>query len=86
MRTPSAREAENYDIVVWVDEEGDIVARGFSDTGHTALRRYVNEYQRGDIVQIYVPPKEFEADMPTDLTVGLLTRSGVRPMRSAHLH
>jgi hypothetical protein len=86
MRPPSAREAKGYDIVVWVDEEGDIVTRAFTKRGDNALKTFVNEYSKGDIVQIYSSPTEFEASLPNTLAVGYLTSKGMRPMRSSALH
>ena len=72
MRPPGKSEAIGYDIVVWVDEDGDIVARGFSPLGHKTLRGFVNKYRPGDIVQIYCSPEEFEADIPDGVHVGTL--------------
>lgn len=86
MRPPSKKEVEGYDIVIWVDKDGDIVTRGYTRAGHSALRGFVNEYHAGDIVQIYSTPAEFQADLPVTLAVGLLTPNGLRPMQSAHLH
>lgn len=87
MRTPSSREADGFDVVVWVDKDGDIVAKAFSTEGDKALKQYVNDYRKGDIIEIYVPPSQFEADMPQTLRVGLLTTArGVVTMRTTALH
>ncbi len=86
MRPPSKKEVEGYDIVVWVDKDGDIVTRGYTKAGHAALKQFVNEYRTGDIVQIYSSPAEFQADLPPTLAVGMLTSQGLRPMQSPHFH
>lgn len=72
MRPPSKTEAEGYDIVVWVDKDGDIVARAFSKPGHSALRAFVNRYRPGDLVQIYCSPEEFEDELPQGIRAGAL--------------
>lgn len=86
MRPPSKKEASGYDIMVWVDHEGSIVTRAFTKQGHSALRAFVNQYTDGDIVEIYISPSDFEAELPPDVSVGMLTGKGVRGMRSAALH
>jgi len=88
MRPPSKSEATGYDVIVWVDEDGDIVARGFSRQGHSALRAFVNKYHAGDIVQIYCTPEAFMDELPTDLAVGVLNSrtEKVMPFNPAHLH
>jgi hypothetical protein len=42
MRPPSKKEAMGYDIMVWVDRDGDIVSRAYTRSGHDALRSIVN--------------------------------------------
>jgi ribosomal protein L21E len=75
-----------YDIMVWVDRDGDIVSRAYTRSGHDALRSIVNTYEKGDIVQIHYSPPEFVADMPKGLVIGLLTSEGVKRMNGARLH
>lgn len=88
MRPPSKTEAQGYDIVVWSDKDGDIVCRAFTPAGDKALRAFVNKYHRGDLVQIYMPPEKFEAELPEGITVGLLNPKSkkVVPMNAVRLH
>lgn len=88
MRPPSKAEAEGFDIVVWSDKDGDIVCRAFTPAGDRALRAFVNKYHRGDIVQIYMPPEQFEAELPEGIHVGLLNprRKKVVAMTKSSLH
>lgn len=88
MQPPSKRQAAGFDIVVWVDKEGDVVCRAFTDPGHKAIRQLVDEYHKGDIVQIYNSPDEFQAEMPDDLAIGMLQRGSkkVVPLSFSRLH
>jgi hypothetical protein len=87
MRTPSKRAAKGFDVVVWVDGDGDIVAKGFSDAGHDALRQYVSDYRKGDIVEIYVDPDQFTKDVGENILVGALDGQGkVVAMDKLRLH
>lgn len=86
MRPPSKKEVQGYDIVVWIDSDGDVVTRAFTPVGHTTLRKFVNQYTPGDIVQIYSDPKEFTSQIPSTVVVGMLSRKGVKPMQDSALH
>ena len=86
MRPPSKKEAKGFDVVVWVDTDGDIVCRAFTPGGDEYLKNLVNHYERSDIVQIYSDPEEFYKSVPPDLVVGLLTHNGVKTMGSPRLH
>jgi len=87
MRPPSSSEATGYDIVVWVDQDGDIVARGFTKLGHSTLRAFVNKYRAGDIVQIYCNPEEFTDELASNVRVGALNSNTGRigPLLSPRL-
>jgi hypothetical protein len=88
MQPPSQRAAAGFDIVVWVDNDGDIVCRAFTSPGHKAIRKLVNDYRRGDIVQIYNSPEEFQAEMPESLAIGMLQKQSkkVVPLSIIRLH
>jgi hypothetical protein len=88
MQPPSKREAKGFDIVVWKDKDGDIVGRAFTPAGDKALRAFVNEYHKGDIVVIYCHPDEFMAELPKSILVGILADQNkkVVPLNKSHLH
>jgi hypothetical protein len=88
MQPPSKREAKGFDIVVWKDKDGEIVGRAFTTQGHKALKAFVNEYRKGDIVSIYCHPDEFIAELPKTILVGILSERSkkVVPMNKNHLH
>lgn len=88
MLPPSKKEAEGYDVVVWVDNDGDIVARGFTHLGHKQLKGFVNSYHPGDIVQIYCEPDEFIAEFSPETTVGMLNSrtKKIGPYSASRLH
>jgi len=76
MRTPNKRVAQGYDIVVWVDDDGDIVAKAFTKYGHNTLRKFVSDYRNGDIVEIYCDPDQFMKEVDETVSIGTLTTKG----------
>lgn len=88
MRPPSKKEAAGFDIVVWSDDEGDVVARAFTPAGDRALKAFVNKYEKGAIVIIYCHPEEFQQEIPKGTIVGLLSPRAkkVVPMSKNPLH
>ena len=88
MKPPSKDECNGFDLVVWKDDDGEIVCRAFTLTGHKALKQFVNKYRKGDLVVIYCDPKQFEEELEKDVIVGLLHPKSkkVVPMSKAHLH
>jgi hypothetical protein len=88
VQPPSKAESKGFDIVIWVDNDGDIVCRALTDLGHESIRKLVNDYQRGDIVQIYTSPEDFQAEMPDNLAIGMLSERAkkVVPISTIRLH
>lgn len=87
MRTPSKRVAKGFDVVVWVDNDGDIVAKAFTPRGHNSLRKFVSDYHNGDIVEIYCDPDAFMKELEDEVALGTLNQHGkVVLMGKLYLH
>ena len=72
MVSKQPEEGEGYDIVVWADEDGDIVCSGYTERGDKALKKLCGEYSSGTVMEILIPPTEFFRSMPKKLKLGLL--------------
>lgn len=70
MKLPTERQAKGYDVLVWIDEEGDVVCRAYTDEGTDFLRGMDNRYVRGDVLEIISHPDEFKKHIPPKLKVG----------------
>jgi hypothetical protein len=68
---PNIRKARGYDVVVWVDGDGDIVATSYSVRGVHAMLRIVPSYVQGDIVEILMHPDKF-TEIMHDMKVGYM--------------
>lgn len=74
MRPPTTRQAEGYDIVIWIDYDGDIVTKSYTSAGEDALRGLIPEYHKGQVAQILCDPKAFMDDMPKTLAIGIVNK------------
>jgi len=80
---------EQYDVVVWMDSDGDMMTKGFSQAGHDSLKSMSLEYI-GEPIQVLCHPDEFLNHMG-NLKVGLRSRDKSEVFRLAipskkHLH
>ena len=62
--------AVGYDVLIWIDEDGDIVCKAYTPEGDQFLLKLWPTYQKGDIMEIVSSPEEFFAAVPPDLNVG----------------
>lgn len=76
-----------YDVLVWVDDEGDVVCCGYTRKGQNFLRTLNRDYNNGDIMELVGHPRAFKAQIPNNIQVGLLMRpSGkIKPMDGPRL-
>lgn len=73
MKLPSKKQAEGYDILIWIDEEGDVVSRAYTDQGTKFLQAMDKRYVQGDILEIISHPEEFKKHLPPMLKVGSIS-------------
>lgn len=59
-----------YDVIIWIDEDGDIVCRGITRRGEEFLQTLYEPYKMFDILEILSHPEEFQAMVPSDVRVG----------------
>lgn len=65
--------AAGYDVLVWKDDDGDIVCCAYTELGTRWLRAFIPSYEVGDIAQILAPPEEFARLVPDNVLVGRYT-------------
>jgi hypothetical protein len=87
-KPPSRAQAKGYDLVVWIDDDGDIVTRGFTERGLNFLKTILPQVRFEDIVMITAGPDEFAQAVGEYLKVGYKNpESGlIAPMRDRFLH
>lgn len=84
---PSKRKARGYDVLVWIDQDGDIVTSAYTLRGEQGLKKMEKTYSLGDIMEIFIYPDEF-GKMMKDYRVGFVEfpSKKVRPMQQGRLH
>lgn len=60
-----------YDILVWIDGDGDVVCKDLTPAGLRCLQRIHPTYNSGQILQILCTPEAFAEVIPEDVLVGL---------------
>lgn len=65
--------AKGYDILVWMDTDGDVVCTSYTKRGNVFLKSIGGKYRAGSIMEIMGEPKEFQELIPPDVRVGLLS-------------
>ena len=76
---------DEFDVVVWMDDDGDMMTKGFSQAGHECLRSMSEEYVEEPIL-ILCHPDVFMGHMTNGVRVGLRTEQIVCEMNKKHLH
>jgi hypothetical protein len=81
------RLAAGYDILIWVDGDGDVVCCGYSRDAQDFLRSISANYTNGDILEIISHPDEFFAATPHDFNIGYVSAFGrvVKPLTGTRL-
>lgn len=73
MKLPTARQSRGYDILVWIDEDEDVVAQAYTEEGATFLKSMDGRYNRGDVLEIISHPDEFKRHVPPRLKIGSIS-------------
>lgn len=73
MKLPSKNQAKGYDILIWIDEEGDVVCRSYTENGTKFLQAMDKRYLQGDVLEIISHPEEFKKHIPPMLKVGSIS-------------
>lgn len=81
--------AKGYDVLIWVDDDNDLVCAGFTEHGIQQLREAVGgHYDDESSVVICVHPQEFAAIFDKETKIGIVNhdRSAVTEMSKKALH
>lgn len=86
MTQPTLEQSRGYDIVIWVDEGGRIMANSFTVLGEIILHGLLPNHSMGKPEEIEAPPEEFFRGVPPGTNVGLtdVGGRGVFPFMAGH--
>ncbi len=81
-------ETDGYDLIVYIDHEGDVVCRALTEIGRDFMRMLFPGIDGTEIVELYMGPDEFIARVGNTLSVGYRGQTGTRfqPMKAKVLH
>lgn len=85
---PTLEDANGYDLLVWMDEEGNVLTKSYSLMGEVILRSMTEDYSSGDVLEILIHPDEFTKDIPPTARVGYVDprTARIRRMGKKPLH
>jgi hypothetical protein len=77
-----------WDIIVWFDEDDDVVCKAYTDMGQDFMRMLFEGIRGDETVEILMNPDEFVARVGDTLNVGFKSpQTGIiHPMREKFLH
>ena len=70
MKLPTKKQAEGYDVLIWIDEDGDVVSRAYTSRGEQLLKTMDQRYVLGDVLEIITHPETFKKHVPPTIRVG----------------
>lgn len=73
MKLPTTKQRKGYDVLVWMDEDKDIVCQSYTEKGTEFLKTLDKRYAEGDVLEIISHPDEFKAHIPPNLVVGSIS-------------
>jgi hypothetical protein len=72
MTGPSVEQSKGYDIMIWADEGGRILARSHTILGEIILHALMPGHKMGNEIEIEEDPNKFFGDMPPKTKIGLM--------------
>lgn len=86
--TPTLEDAKEFDLLVWIGDEGEVLTKSYSLMGEVILRSMINDYTSGDVLEILVHPDEFNKDLPPTARVGYVDprTARIRKMGKRPIH
>jgi hypothetical protein len=72
MTKPTAEQSRGFDIMIWADEGGRILARSQSILGEILLHALMPGHKMGNEIEIEEEPSKFFADIPRKTKIGLV--------------
>lgn len=73
MKSKRPERMKGYDVLVWIDGDGDVVCSGYTAGGNEFLRTICPQYKTGQVLEIISPPEEFRKHIPPKVKVGLVS-------------
>lgn len=70
MSIPTPEMTKDYDIVVWIDEDGDVVFAGFTPAAKAFIDAMYPEFTRFDTLVVEGTPEEFAETICPTLRIG----------------
>lgn len=74
MAIPTLDQSRGYDIVIWVDDDGRVIAKAFTILGEVSFHGLLPDYQMGQEIMIdsVAQPEEFFGQMPKGIRIGMV--------------
>lgn len=72
MTGPTAEQSSGFDIMIWADEGGRILARSHTLLGEILLHGLMPNHKMGNEVEIEEEPSKFFAEIPRRTRIGLM--------------
>lgn len=86
MQKPTPEQANGYDIVLWLDNDGDIIASPYTPAGEEFIRKLQPDWKPGVHMTVQASPKRFFKCVPDGITVGLMKLDGIETAITNSLH
>ncbi len=72
MTGPTIEQTRGYDIMIWADEGGRILAQSFTILGEAILHGLSPGHRMGKEIEIIDPPSVFFSEVPKKTRIGLI--------------
>lgn len=59
-----------YDVIVWLDSDHDTLCCAFTPDGEGFMSNLFDDYSKGDVCMVKIPPTDFLLKVPNDVRVG----------------
>jgi hypothetical protein len=86
MAKPTKKAAKGFDLVLWVDPEGDVIASPYTKSGEEFIKSISPEWKPGVQMVVMSTPKRFFNLVPSHLTVGMRQPQGIATAITKTLH
>ncbi len=74
MTAPTSVQSRGYDIVIWADDGGRILAKSYTILGEVAFHGLLPDHSMGQIVELddLAHPDDFFGRMPVGIRIGMI--------------
>lgn len=71
-KTMASLTTAQIDLLIFIDEDGDVMCRAYTREGEDFLRSLHEGYERPGALEILVHPEEFQSHVVPGLRVGIM--------------